>query len=195
MVDFGRYHYYLVLDLEATCCNQETLQRSETETIEIGAVMVEAQSLEVIDEFQTFVRPVRYPILTEFCTSLTTITQAQVDQAVGYVEAVAQLQQWLSDYPNGLFGSWGNFDRLQFKQDSRFHQVPYPIPYPHTNLKKRFLKAQKLEKRCSMTEALTLAKISWEGTQHRGIDDARNIAKLLPYILGQKHLVEQLIFD
>jgi len=53
------------------------------EIIEIGAVMVEAQGLTVIDEFQTFIKPVRYPILTEFCKSLTSITQEQVDQAPG----------------------------------------------------------------------------------------------------------------
>jgi len=39
-----------------------------------------------------------------------------------------------------------------------------------------------------MAEALQLAEIKLEGTHHRGIDDARNIAKLLPYILGRKQL-------
>jgi inhibitor of KinA sporulation pathway (predicted exonuclease) len=39
-----------------------------------------------------------------------------------------------------------------------------------------------------MKEALKLAEIELEGTHHRGIDDARNIAKLLPYILGKKQL-------
>jgi inhibitor of KinA sporulation pathway (predicted exonuclease) len=29
---------YLVLDLEATCCNRETIKRHEMEIIEVGAV-------------------------------------------------------------------------------------------------------------------------------------------------------------
>jgi inhibitor of KinA sporulation pathway (predicted exonuclease) len=188
MMNLTQYHYYLILDLEATCCNQETIKRHQMEIIEIGAVMVEAQGLTVIDEFQTFIKPVRYPILTEFCKSLTSITQEQVDQAPGYVAAIAQLKQWLSNYPNAVFGSWGDYDLNQFKQDSKFHNVPFPIAYPHVNLKQQFSSTQGLSKRYGMAEALQLAGIALAGTHHRGIDDARNIAKLLPFILGRQQL-------
>jgi len=174
--------YYLVLDLEATCCDQDTIKRHQMEIIEIGAVMVEAQGLTVIEKFQTFIKPTRYPVLTEFCKSLTSITQEQVDQAPGYVEAIALLKRWLSNYPNAVFGSWGDYDRNQFKQDSKFHNVP------HVNLKQLFSETQGLPKRYGMAEALQLAEIELEGTHHRGIDDARNIAQLLPFILGRQQL-------
>lgn len=150
--------------------------------------MVEAQTLTAIDEFQTFIQPVRHRVLTEFCQSLTSITQAQVDQAPKYQEAIARLQQWLSKYPNAVFGSWGDYDRNQFKQDSTFHNVSFPIAYPHVNLKRLFSDTQALPKRYGMSEALQLAGIPLEGTHHRGIDDARNIAKLLPFILGRQQL-------
>jgi 3'-5' exoribonuclease 1 len=39
-----------------------------------------------------------------------------------------------------------------------------------------------------MSEALKLAGIELLGTHHRGIDDARNIARLMPYILGKKKI-------
>ena len=39
-----------------------------------------------------------------------------------------------------------------------------------------------------MAQALKLVGIELQGTHHRGIDDAKNIAKLLPYILGQKQI-------
>ncbi|MBD2025479.1 3'-5' exonuclease [Leptolyngbya sp. FACHB-711] len=188
MMDLTQYDYYLVLDLEATCCNQDTIKRHQMEIIEIGAVMVEAQNLNVIEEFQTFIRPTRYPVLTEFCKSLTSITQEQVDQAPGYVEAIALLQHWLSNYPNEVFGSWGDYDRNQFKQDSKYHNVPFPIAYLHVNLKQLFSSTQGLPKRYGMAEALQLAGVALEGTHHRGIDDARNIAKLLPFILGRQQL-------
>lgn len=187
-MNLDRYDYFLVLDLEATCCDKGTIKRHEMEIIEIGAVMVEAQDLKIIDEFQTFIKPVRYPALTDFCRALTSITQAQVDGAPGYVEAIALLQHWLANYPNAVFGSWGDYDRNQFKQDSKFHNVPFPIAYPHINLKQRFSDTQGLPKRCGMAEALQLAKIELAGTHHRGIDDARNIARLLPFILGRQQL-------
>lgn len=191
-MNLEQFDYYLVLDLEATCCNQETIKRREMEIIEIGAVMVEANTLTAIDEFQTFVKPVRHPILTEFCQFLTSITQTQVEQAPNYVEAIALLRQWLSNYSNGLFGSWGDYDYNQFKQDSKFHSVSFPIAYPHVNLKRQFSDTQGLSKRYGMAEALQLAAIELEGTHHRGIDDARNIAKLLPFILGRQQLNQAL---
>jgi 3'-5' exoribonuclease 1 len=187
MADLKRFDYYLVLDLEATCCDRKTIRRHEMEIIEIGAVMVRATDLVILDEFQTFVRPVRCPILTAFCQSLTSITQTQVDQAPKYPEAIDTLKAWLSNYVNAIFGSWGDFDRIQFEQDSKFHGIPYPIPYPHVNLKQRFSEVQGLPEQYGRPEALQLVGLSLEGRNHRGIDDARNIAKLLPYILGQQH--------
>ncbi|MEG4286845.1 3'-5' exonuclease [Microcoleus sp. A006_D1] len=180
------FNYYLVLDLEATCCDKGSIARNHMEIIEIGAVMVDSTTLTIVDEFQSFVKPIRHPILTEFCTSLTSIAQTQVEIAPTYPEASTLLKNWLSGYSNGVFGSWGDFDRKQFKQDSNFHQLPFPIAYPHVNLKKMFTETQGLPKRHGMEKALELAGLPLEGTHHRGIDDARNIAKLLPYILGQK---------
>jgi 3'-5' exoribonuclease 1 len=192
-MNINPFSFILVLDLEATCCDRETIKRHQTEIIEIGAVMVETENLTVIDEFQTFVKPVRFPVLTEFCESLTSITQAEVDQAAGYEEAIALLKQWLSNYPNSVFGSWGDYDRKQFTQDSQFHNVAFPIAFPHINLKQQFSEQQGLPKRYGMAKALQLAGIALEGTHHRGIDDARNIAKLLPWILGRQQLEPKLI--
>ena len=45
------------------------------EVIEFPTVLLDAASLEVVDEFRVYVRPVRNPVLTPFCTSLTGIEQ------------------------------------------------------------------------------------------------------------------------
>src|SRR3546814_1120774 len=59
----------LVLDLEATCCDDSSMARAEMEIIEIGAVMVERATLCTLDEFQAFIRPVRHPRRSEEHTS------------------------------------------------------------------------------------------------------------------------------
>ncbi|MDY6785057.1 MAG: 3'-5' exonuclease [Cyanobacteriota bacterium] len=187
-MNLNRYDFFLVIDLEATCCNVKTIQRHEMEIIEIGAVMVKAAGLETTSEFQTFVKPIRHPILTEFCKNLTSISQEQADRAPFYPEAIAEFKTWMSSYSNFIFGSWGDYDRKQIEQDSQYHNIPYPIASGHVNLKKLFTTQQRLPKRYGMNQALKLANIPLEGTHHRGIDDARNIAKLLPYCLGRKWL-------
>lgn len=184
--------FYLVLDLEATCCDRDSIPKEQMETIEIGAVMVERKTLTSISssypqgiaEFQTFIRPITHPKLTEFCTQLTSITQADVDNAPKFKEAMAIFEQWLTNYPNYLFCSWGKFDQLQIKKDCRLHEIPFPLGRKHFNLKTRFARSQHLKQRVPMPQALDLIQAPLEGTLHRGIDDARNLVKLLPYALG-----------
>lgn len=187
-MNLEKYQYLLVIDLEATCSKSKEITRREMEIIEIGAVMVEAKNLEIISEFQTFIKPVKNPLLTDFCKELTSITQKQVDDAPKYVEAIEKFKKWLYQYNDFVFGSWGDYDRQQIEQDCQFHQVAYPIASEHINLKRLFSSQQNLNRRYGMAQALNLVGIELQGTHHRGIDDARNIAQLLPYILGQKNL-------
>ena len=182
------YSYYLIVDLEATCCDKNTVPRNAIETIEIGAVMVDANTLQIIDEFNTFIKPIRHPILTPFCTELTTITQNDIESAPQYPEATQTFKSWLSGYQTMVFCSWGDYDYKQFKQDSDYHRLPFPIAAPHVNIKKLFSQIQRLPKAYGMNYALQLAGLTLQGTHHRGIDDARNMARLLPWILGQQTL-------
>ena len=111
------------------------------ETIEIGAVMVATDSLEIIDEFQTFIKPLRHPVLTEFCLNLTSITQVQVDNAPTFPDAIKLWRPWLSQFDKTIFGSWGDYDRKQLQQDSKHHHIdlPYPVSSNHVNLKEIFI--------------------------------------------------------
>jgi inhibitor of KinA sporulation pathway (predicted exonuclease) len=55
-INLDKYQHILVVDLEATCCDLKSIPRHQMETIEIGAVMVNAANLEIVAEFQTFIR-------------------------------------------------------------------------------------------------------------------------------------------
>jgi inhibitor of KinA sporulation pathway (predicted exonuclease) len=176
---------YLVIDLEATCDNQNAVPKSEMEIIEIGAVLCDAETLQPIDEFQTFVRPVRHPILTPFCIELTTIEQAMVADAPPFPEALEALRRFIGER-TALFCSWGNYDRGQFQHDARHHGVSLPFRGQHLNLKQAFSDALGTRRRFGMAGALHRAGLEVLGTHHRGIDDARNIARLLPYCLGRQ---------
>jgi 3'-5' exoribonuclease 1 len=83
------YRYLYCVDLEATCddvgVNESprslVVVPDQMETIEIGLVVIDLESLEIVDEFQRFVRPQVNPTLTDFCKKLTSIQQADVDSA------------------------------------------------------------------------------------------------------------------
>jgi 3'-5' exoribonuclease 1 len=175
---------YLVIDLEATCDNGGLVPKREMEIIEIGAVLVSGESHAPVSEFQSFIRPVRHPVLTPFCTRLTSITQADVDAAPAFPEVFGRLTRWIYSHPAPhVFCSWGDYDRTQFEQDCRFHNVPYALPHRHLNLKRAFSERRGIGKKLGMAGALAQAGLPLTGTHHRGIDDARNIARLLPFAL------------
>lgn len=175
--------HYLVVDLEATCNNDGSFPRHEMEIIEIGAVMVEAASLEPVAEFQTFVRPQRHPRLTDFCRELTSIAQSDVDAAPPFPEVLKKFVDWAAGFAEPLFCSWGDYDRKQLQRDCAFHNVAYPRELGHLNLKNRFAERTGIRRRLGLAEALKRSGLQFSGTHHRGIDDARNIARLLPQLV------------
>lgn len=175
-------HYFLIIDLEATCCDKRTVPRHEMEIIEIGAVMLNRQTWEIDSEFEHFIKPVRNPILTEFCTNLTTISQQQVDAAPQFPEVMSKLVEWMNSFPNYIFCSWGNYDKTQFLQDCKFHNVPYPFGAEHKNIKQEFSEYLGVSRKFGMAQALQHLGMELKGTHHRGIDDAHNIAAIYRYM-------------
>ena len=168
----------VIVDLEATCCDEKSVPRNEMEIIEIGAVQVDPDTGEIISEFEAFVKPVRHPELTDFCTELTSITQQDVNRAKGYPEVIASFKQWLTEIEVYDFCSWGAYDKSQFEQDCEFHNIPYPFIGKHRNLKKEFSEALGVKKQFGLGRAIKHLGLEFEGTAHRGIDDARNIARV-----------------
>jgi inhibitor of KinA sporulation pathway (predicted exonuclease) len=176
----------LVVDLEATCWADAHHPREEMETIEFGGVLVRLSDLRTIDERSWFVKPTLHPQLSGFCTELTSITQKQVDTGLPFEQVCQRLATWLEPYREQLaWGSWGNYDRRQLEKDGRRAGLPSPLAaYPHFNLKDVFAKHHGIGKpRPGMRRALNLCGLMMEGAHHRGIDDARNIARMLPFIL------------
>ena len=176
----------LIVDLEATCSADSALPPSKMETIEIGAVLVDPDHFEIRDEFQAFIKPVRKPTLTEFCVNLTGITQEMVSEPASYFEVFPVFVEWINTNAVGsVFCSWGAYDRRQLEQDCAMHGLAYDLPL-HANLKALFSDRQSTKRPVGMAVALELCDIELSGQHHRALDDAKNIAQLLPWIVGNR---------
>jgi inhibitor of KinA sporulation pathway (predicted exonuclease) len=185
LLEWGRAPYYLVIDLEATTSERgRAFPAEEMETIEIGAVLICAATLEIVGEFRTFVRPIRHPVLLPFCTTLTGITQDAVDGAPLFPQAFATLRRHILAGREGVvWGSWGRYDDEQLRLDCALHSVPYNMP-PHLDLKEALSTAQGWGRRYGLSKALTRCGLSLDGDHHRALDDARNTVRMLPWIVG-----------
>jgi inhibitor of KinA sporulation pathway (predicted exonuclease) len=143
--------------------------------------MASADGIKKIKEYSSFVRPVRNPILSDFCTTLTTITQVEVDSAGIFPIVFAEFLSWIGNTDNILIGSWGAYDLKQLDQDCYFHKIKNPFKDRHINLKKRFSELHDVKK-FGMKGALKALGLEIEGTHHRGIDDANNIFRICQHV-------------
>jgi len=174
---------YVIVDLEATCWN-ERYDSARMETIEIGAVLLASAAGPAVSEFAEFVRPVEEPVLSAFCTRLTSIRQEDVADADTFPAVFGRFVEWIGTEPYTLC-SWGAYDVRQFRLDCARHGVPFPGGFArHVNVKLEFARLRGVE-RCGMDRALRHLGLRLEGTHHRGIDDARNIAQIARVILPQ----------
>jgi inhibitor of KinA sporulation pathway (predicted exonuclease) len=190
----------VVCDLEATCwraAEDPELagdQRAQAEIIEIGAVKLAPETYEILDVFSEFVRPVRHPILSDFCRELTHIAQADVAAADPFLPVWHRLCAWFGAPLEAVtFASWGAYDHAQLKRQTRAAGVPLPTWRP-LNIKQTFAEWRRLHtgERTSLGLGAAIDHLGWtfEGTPHRAIDDARNTAKLLAHIQSPQNLGE-----
>lgn len=174
---------YIILDLESTCWENKILQ-NKNEIIEIGAVCVDSNG-EIKSQFNEFVKPKLNPVLSEFCKNLTSITQEQIDSADSFPEVLKRFQEWINLDEDYMLCSWGFYDRGQFKSDCELHRLSTSWLNKHISLKHQYAEIKNLSRPIGMGGALKIEKLTLEGTHHRGIDDAKNIAKIFT-----KHLAK-----
>jgi len=186
------YRYLYCVDLEATCDEVEEWESprplkvvpDEMETIEIGLVVIDLETLEVVDEFQRFVRPQINPTLTDFCKRLTSIQQMDVDGSLTYREVGEELRTFAAVYPDAAWASWGDYDARQLQRDAGFAACPSPLEgLPHFNARKWHAGLYD-DRPKSLKQAAESLGLVWMGTYHRGIDDAKNVASIIKEMLG-----------
>ncbi|KAL7616047.1 hypothetical protein Lser_V15G04238 [Lactuca serriola] len=180
------FHYFVVIDFEATCDKERNPHPQEI--IEFPSVIVSSVTGQLEACFQTYVRPTCNQLLSDFCKDLTGIQQIQVDRGVTLSEALLRHDKWLEKkgIKNANFAvvTWSNWDcRVMLESECRFKKIRKP-PYFNRwiNLKVPFCEVFGGAK-CNLKEAVQLAGLSWQGRAHCGLDDAKNTARLLAVMM------------
>lgn len=172
----------VVVDIESTCWEGAPPQGMESDIIEIGVCLLDVHSGEITENKGIMVKPERSEI-SAFCTELTTITPEMiVEQGITFQTALKQLKDEY-DTQSRAWASFGAYDRKQFERQCAALGRGYPFGPSHINVKTLFALKHKLPFEQGMDGVLKTLNLPLEGTHHRGIDDARNIAKILKEIL------------
>ncbi|KAF9246588.1 ribonuclease H-like domain-containing protein [Melanogaster broomeanus] len=214
------YDAFLVVDVEATCLQGAGFEWPN-EIIEWPVCLLrwkdkspkgKASQLEIVDEFRSFVRPTWRPQLSQFCTDLTGITQAQVNHAPTFpkvIEIFARFlaQHGLIDPKNGrplqrfCWCSDGPFDVRDFVVKQCFiSNIPMPSwlkgdvldvrrlvsiwvatnePSDSQQIRTRLATSYHFRSLNIPQQLRALGLAPFQGRLHCGIDDTRNITRVI----------------
>ncbi|NXG68338.1 ERI2 exoribonuclease, partial [Baryphthengus martii] len=167
--------------------------------VEFPAVLLNTATGEIESEFHAYVQPQEHPILSEFCTELTGITQNQVDEGVPLSICLSQFLKWIqkiqkekkiifsrdtlsnstSEAKACTFVTWTDWDLgvcLQYECKRKQLRKP-DILNSWIDLKATY-KAFYNRKPKGLNGALQDLGIAFAGREHSGLDDSRNTARL-----------------
>ncbi|XP_038142779.1 ERI1 exoribonuclease 2 isoform X1 [Cyprinodon tularosa] len=193
------FSYLIVIDFESTCWREKNNHGQEI--IEFPAVLLNTSTGEVESEFHTYVQPQEHPVLSEFCTELTGITQGQVESGVPLQICLSRFNRWLQNlrmekgvmFPNNkqtssasspsqklcTFLTWSDWDLgvcLQYEcKRKQLHKPDVLNSWIDLRSTYRLFYSRKPK---GLNGALQDLGIQFSGREHSGLDDARNTARL-----------------
>jgi len=126
--------------------------------------------------------------ITNYCTELTSITQQMIISKGLALEYA--LSRMMSEFKTMKyeFMSWGDFDRMQFEKECLRKKLQYPFSITHTNFKYWFSLLTNQNVQRNVKGALDFLGLQFEGSPHRGVDDAYNIARLYRHVIREVKL-------
>lgn len=167
----------------------------ENEIIEFPGVLLNVATMQPVAEFRCLVRPVENPELPAFTTRLTSLTQADVEAGETLDEVLRRLGAWLRDQgaEDALPVTCGDWDlgTMLSKECKRkgFDDFVPPALKRWCNVKRTY--EQTLGGRApGMDGMLQSLQLPLDGHHHLGIDDSRNIAKIVVELVRRGGRIE-----
>ena len=152
----------------------------KTETIEIGAVMLD-ENLQEISSFKEYVHPDYSDKVYPKYQKLTGITTEMLANADGFRTVFDHFCKWCG---NGYtIYSWSDSDIWQLMRECDWKGVEYSeeVRYMFNHWKDfqaEFCSMLNMNKLMSLTDAVSIGGLDFAGHQHDGLADARNTADL-----------------
>ena len=166
----------------STCWEGEPPPSQIRQIVEIGLCLVDVATLERVERRSILVRQACSTV-SAYCTQLTTLTQADVEDGIPVGRGLPDARQRCR-FRERLWSSFGDYDRQQFEQSCGTFGIAYPFGLAHLNVKTLAAAAFGwFGARAGMGEALQRVGLPLEGIHHHGGDDAWNIAGLLCHLL------------
>lgn len=163
----------VILDLEWNGTYSRKLKGFMNEIIEFGAVKVD-ENLNVVDTFESLVRPQVGKKLSGKIKTLTSITNEELKDGLQFMQVTSRFKKWAGD---AVFMTWGTSDILALIENCRYFCGNEHIPFlkRYINLQEYCEKMLDYDatKQMGLSTAAQLLNIDEEGfDHHRALGDS-----------------------
>ncbi|PGT89288.1 MULTISPECIES: 3'-5' exonuclease KapD [Bacillaceae] len=158
------------------------------EIIEVGIVSVKNQQIE--EQFSSYVKPNKFPLLTERCKTFLQISQNKIDQGMTFSELLAVL----NDYNNGSSTTvitWGNMDMKVLRHNCQMSSEEFPFTGKFRDLSMEYKKFFGDRNQTGLWKAVEEYGKKATGKHHRALDDALTTYNLFKLVEEDKRYLQK----
>lgn len=169
------YDDIIVVQIKTTCKAKDEKLASK-EIIELGACLLDVNTLRTKNAFSILVRPNQE--ITKFCTERTGLTLEDISSGVSFCEAISFLEDAYGNVGAMPWASYGSFAKHVIEKECSNKKIENPLSDRFLNIKSLFPIIFSLRQEVSLREAIRKLEIEIpEGKDSR--DDALNAAIVL----------------
>lgn len=168
-----------VLDLELTCWPDGKVPPGQRkEIIEAGLTTIDLSSLTIGKSLSFPVIPTMSEV-SPFCTELTDWTEAKLKRQGMTMKELVRRLATKHGAKNRVLVTDSGSEAETFRTQCELMGIDYPFGNETHNVSTMFSMLTKRFENLSLKEKLRLLGLEFEGRPHSGVDDSRNIARLL----------------
>ena len=182
-------HQYLFIDFEFTMAEGKSKNNGfYPEIIEVGAIAVINDR--IIDEYSAYVRPQKFPRLSERCKNFLGIKQNDIDSGVSFENFINKLASYDQGYPMHIV-TWGNMDMKVLRQNCQMNGFPFPFKGDFVDFSMEYKRFFGDRNQTGVWKAVKEYGKDGFGKHHRAFDDAMTTYNVYKLVAKDKKYMEK----
>ncbi|MGX4599260.1 exonuclease domain-containing protein [Faecalimicrobium sp. JNUCC 81] len=192
---------YIVFDLEFNQGFDKSLnktvsnERCPFEIVQIGAIKLDS-SFNIIDTFNSFIKPEIYKGIHPFVGKMTGITMKDVSDAPGFVQVYKDFKKFISS-KEPILCVWGTGDLKELYRNIKYYDLPSKsLPKEYINIQQHASKHfnNPVGKSIGLQNAINILGVTQEKSYHNALNDAYYTAQVFMRIYNPSIVPDTYIY-
>ena len=178
-------------DFEFTCGGAVTAT-GKTELISVGVVVCD-EDYNILEEYYSTAKPLKYPKLSSFCKKLTHLTNDEIKTSPDSEKVCREVVELLERYGIKKLYMWGDFDKIGLESDRNIHERK-KLPFNNIgklcgmieDIQPAAMKNTGLKKQPGISHMMEAFSLEPEGEYHNALTDTKALVRICSLMLTEK---------